>query len=141
MKKTIKKLSEAKDGEIFEFVKPLVAGFNGKMIRLRGSKFNVLCLNSFETKQVNFSEEIRIIGELQMTMFTGKQQDCRFDELFSTAVDNLQEYYVELEDGEIVAAIKERIKPVDTGNNQSDYETIRNQVERLVQNWIIDQRF
>lgn len=141
MRKIIKKVSEAKDGEIFEFVRPLIAGTHGKMIRLRGSKLNVLCLHSFEAKQVNFDEEIRIIGELKMNLFTDNAQDSRFDQLFSAAVDNLQEYYVELEEGEIVAGIKDRIKPVDTGNDQSDYESVRNQVERLVQNWIMDQRF
>lgn len=141
MRKIIKKVIEAKDGEIFEFLQPLTAGTFGRMIRLRGSKFNVLCLNSFEAKQVSFDQEIRIIGELRINIYTDNEQDSRFDQLFSSAVDNLQEYYVELEDAEIVAGIKDRIKPVDTGNNQSDYESVRNQVERLVQNWIMDQRF
>jgi hypothetical protein len=70
-----------------------------------------------------------------------KETNTRFDGLFNAAIEGLIEFYEELENADIVSEIKERIMDVDTGNDQKDYETIRNKVEGLVQNWIIDQRF
>ena len=137
----IKRLYDVNDGEIFEIVKPAIPGVGGKMIRLRGTKHNALCLASYQIKQINFNEEVRIIGRLEMKLIKEFVKNSRFNDLFGAAVNNLVEYYDELSDANIVAGIKERIEDRDTGNDQSDYEHIRNLVERFVQNWIVDGRF
>jgi hypothetical protein len=141
MKKTIKKLHDVKDGEIFELVKPLAPGTKTKMIRLRGTKHNALCLSSYVINQLNFNEEVKIVGKLEMNFFNSTCESSRFDDLFNAAVSNLVEYYEELNNVEIVMSIKQRVEEVDTGNDQNDYERIRNIVEKFVQNWIVDRSF
>lgn len=62
-----------------------------------------------------------------------RNQD-NFEELFADAVSGLQEYYPALKDSHVVADIKESAKKDydSSGNNQSDYEWLRNVVEDCV---------
>lgn len=141
MKSTIKPLHQVKDNEVFQFTKQSPSGLGGKMIRLRGNKHNVLCLTSYHLSVVDYNEEVKIIGKLKCELFSNEQLNSRFDDLFGAAVENLREYYDELNDSSIVAGIKDRIDLVDTGNDQQDYENIRNFVEFFVQNWIVEGHF
>jgi hypothetical protein len=140
IKKTIKKLHQVQPGEVFEYVHPLVPGIGGKCIRVFGTKYNVLCLNSFQVGMSDLGEEVRIIGKMNYSLFE-ESVNSRFDELFAAAVEGLVEYYEELEDASLVLEIKERIEDIDTGNDQNDYVSIKNLVENQVQNWIVDKRF
>lgn len=53
------------------------------------------------------------------------------DELFHDAIEGLREYYPCLHKPTVVAELRHRVKVPDTGNNQLDYENVRDQVERL----------
>ena len=55
----------------------------------------------------------------------------RADKLFDAAVEGLTEYYPALKRPEIVAEIKGKVEVPDTGNDQTDYETVRDRVETL----------
>lgn len=68
------------------------------------------------------------------------QEMSREDELFEQAVVGLRQFYDELEDDALVVQIKAKVEVPDTGNDQADYEAVRSQVERLVQNWVTDRR-
>lgn len=46
------------------------------------------------------------------------------------AISGLQEYYVCLNDGTFVAEVESGLVIPDTGNDQLDYENVRDQVER-----------
>lgn len=59
----------------------------------------------------------------------------------STSIEALREFYPELSEPQVVAGIHQRVKIEPTGNEQLDYETVRNQVEKLVQQWVTDRRF
>ena len=139
-KKTIKRLHEVQSGEVFEYVHPLVPGTGGKYVRVFGTKYNVLCLNSFQIGMSDLNEEVRVIGKINYNLFE-ERVNSRFDELFAAAVAGLVEFYEELEDASIVLEIKQRIEDIDTGNDQKDYVSIKNLVENQVQNWIVDKRF
>lgn len=140
VKKTIKKLHQVQSGEVFEYVHPIVPGIGGKCVRVFGTKYNVLCLNSFQIGMSDLGEEVRVIGKMNYSLFD-ESVNSRFDELFAAAVGGLVEYYEELEDASLVSEIKERIEDINTGNDQNDYVSIKNLVENQVQNWIVDKRF
>lgn len=140
MKKVTKKLHDVRNNEVFELVNSIVPHIKGKMIRLFGTKYNVLCLTSFQIGQLPFDEDVTVIGALKVDLFSGKS-DSRFDELFGAAVNNLHEFYDELGDASVVDGIKERVENFDTGDDQKDYERIKNSVEKHVQGWITDRRF
>lgn len=61
--------------------------------------------------------------------------------ILTDAFDGLLEYYPELSQKHIRDGIIERVSVPDTGNNQKDYESVRNQVENLVTSYIQDGRF
>ena len=54
------------------------------------------------------------------------------DDVFREAVTGLVEFYPELEDEGLVADIQVTVVIPDTGNQQADYENVRDQVERAV---------
>jgi hypothetical protein len=62
------------------------------------------------------------------------------DFVFATAIEGLTKYYPELENGDLIQQIRERVAIPDTRNAQADYENVRDQVERLVQNRLMDNR-
>jgi hypothetical protein len=55
----------------------------------------------------------------------------RAERLFATAVEGLTEYYPVLGKADVVAEIKDKVEVPDTGNDQTDYETVRDRVEAL----------
>jgi pyrroloquinoline quinone (PQQ) biosynthesis protein C len=55
------------------------------------------------------------------------------DNLFREAVNGLVEFHPELKDRTLVASIRTKVSTPDTGNRQADYQNVRDQVERLVQ--------
>jgi hypothetical protein len=61
------------------------------------------------------------------------ESQARENALFEQAVSGLTEYYEELEDEEFVASIRDKVVVPDTGNDQEDYENVRDQVEWLVE--------
>jgi hypothetical protein len=50
--------------------------------------------------------------------------------IIEAAFSGLVEYYACLNDGTLVAEIASGLKVPNTGNNQSDYENVRDQVEK-----------
>ena len=56
----------------------------------------------------------------------------RDEELIQTAIEGLKFFYPELSNTETVTKIKAGLKVLNTGNDQLDYENVRDQVERLV---------
>ena len=62
-----------------------------------------------------------------------RQLEGEDDELFRAAVEGLTEFHPELADERLVAGIRAKVVIPDTGNPQADYQNVRNQVERLVQ--------
>lgn len=50
--------------------------------------------------------------------------------IIEQALSGLQEYYACLHDGTFVAEVESGLKVPDTGNDQADYERVRDQVER-----------
>lgn len=64
----------------------------------------------------------------------------RDDKLLQSAIDGLREYYPELEDEDTAKAVKSHVSVPSTGNDQKDYENVRDQVEARVQDIIIDGR-
>lgn len=61
----------------------------------------------------------------------GEGGPTRADEIFKDAVDGLREYYPCLISQVIVARLRKLVNCCDTGNNQLDYENMRDQVEKL----------
>jgi hypothetical protein len=59
------------------------------------------------------------------------QPITREDQIFQTAVEGLQEYYLSLTDRKLVAKIKKKVTVPDTGNDQADYETTRDAIEKI----------
>jgi len=57
----------------------------------------------------------------------------RASNLFRNVVSGLTAYYPDLKDEAMVVEIRAMVKVPDTGNDQADYESTRDQVERLVQ--------
>lgn len=51
--------------------------------------------------------------------------------IFEDAVSGLQEYYACLNDGTLVGELESFIVVPDTGNDQLDYENVRDQVEKF----------
>jgi len=68
----------------------------------------------------------------EVNSVTSKATSTRFEKLFDTAITGLREYHPELRNEETVNQIKGRIYRIDTGNDQYDYETIRNQIELVL---------
>ena len=60
--------------------------------------------------------------------------------IVQTAIEGLTEFYPELADTAIADTIRKKVEVPETGNDQTDYEKVRDQVERLVQNKLIDGR-
>ena len=54
-------------------------------------------------------------------------------QIIKQAVEGLTEYYPQLENKSLVQQINEQVTVPDTGNDQADYENVRDQVERLLQ--------
>ena len=61
-----------------------------------------------------------------------KKSQSRFDELFDEAFDGLRSYYSYLTDAN-KQVVKDAVsdKYVDSGNNQSDYERLRDAIESI----------
>lgn len=81
---------------------------------------------------------------IQMHDYTDMLAEASGDEnksLFHEAVNGLKEYYPELNDPQLVEAIKSRVAIPDTGNKQNDYEAVRNAVENQLNSYIMDNRF
>jgi hypothetical protein len=136
----IKQLHSILAGEVFE----VEGAHKAKSIYIRvfNSRFNAINLANYNLVSFSPDTPARVIGKISVDKYGDiKETNTRFDGLFNAAIEGLIEFYEELENPDIVSGIKERIMDVDTGNDQKDYETIRNKVEGLVQNWIIDQRF
>jgi len=51
--------------------------------------------------------------------------------IIETALQGLFEYYVCLSDSTLVGEIEESVQVPNTGNDQADYENVRDQVERV----------
>lgn len=73
-------------------------------------------------------------------MLKVKKMNDRNMGVFDDAVGGLQEYYPELRKAEVVNSIRAKVTVPDTGNTQRDYESVRDQVERFVQDILIDGR-
>lgn len=60
----------------------------------------------------------------------------RFNDHFEVVVSGLKDFYGVLANAALVADLKEAIRPLhrDTGNDQSDYEHLRDQLEARVTN-------
>jgi len=56
----------------------------------------------------------------------------RADELFQQAVDGLREYYPALRNKTVRSLLRGAVTVPDTANEQADYETVRDEVERLI---------
>jgi len=61
----------------------------------------------------------------------------RAEKLTEQVIDGLREYYPELDNDRITSQIKARVTVPDTGNDQKDYENVRDQVEAKVQDFIV----
>ena len=59
----------------------------------------------------------------------------RNEELLKSAIDGLVEFYPHLTRADVLAEIKGTVKVRDTGNDQSDYENARDQVEKIANAW------
>jgi hypothetical protein len=57
----------------------------------------------------------------------------RAEELFKQAVDGLREFYPALRNKSVRLLLRGAVTVPDTGNDQADYETVRDQIERLMQ--------
>jgi hypothetical protein len=134
----IKKLYSILAGEVFE-----VDGNNKSIyIRVFDNKFNAINLTSHNLTIFSPDTTARVVGKISIDKYRDvKDTTIRFERIFNAALESLIEFYEELEDPEVVSGIKERIMEVDTGNDHNDFKTIKNKVEEMVQNWIIDHRF
>ena len=65
----------------------------------------------------------------------GEGGPTRADLLFQDAVSGLTEYYVCLMDSSLVGEFRSVVRVPDTGNDQLDYENVRDQVEKLAKTY------
>jgi hypothetical protein len=61
------------------------------------------------------------------------QTELRAAALYEQAIAGLQEYYECLNDTEFCITLEASIKVPDTGNDQLDYENVRDQIENQLQ--------
>ena len=54
------------------------------------------------------------------------------DALVQTAIEGLVEHYPQLKRKSVVESVREQVKAPDTGNDQADYENVRNQIEVIL---------
>ena len=137
MKRTVKRLFDVKSGEVFKTNNTQLA--SSYFIRVwNGGKNNALNLVNFYLTSLPFETEVTVVNYFTFENYIEPSNDSRFERLFSSAVEGLIEFYDELGQADVLSHVKERVHDVDTGNDQQDYENIRNQVEGLVQNWIVN---
>lgn len=137
MKRTVKRLFDVKSGEVFKANNAQLA--SSYFIRVwDGGKNNALNLVNFYLTSLPFETEVTVVNYFTFENHIEPSDDSRFERLFSSAVEGLIEFYDELGQADVLSHVKERVHDVDTGNDQQDYENIRNQVEGLVQNWIVN---
>jgi hypothetical protein len=137
MKRTVKRLFDVTCGEVFKVIGSQLA--SNYFIRVwNGGKNNVLNLVNFSVSPLSFDTEVIVVNYIKFESLIEPSDDSRFERLFSNAVEGLIEFYDELGQADVLSHVKERVHDVDTGNDQQDYEKIKNQVEGLVQNWIVN---
>jgi hypothetical protein len=137
MKRTVKRLFDVTCGEVFKVIGSQLA--SNYFIRVwNGGKNNVLNLVNFSVSPLSFDTEVTVVNYIKFDSLIEPSDDSRFERLFSSAVEGLIEFYDELGQADVLSHVKERVHDVDTGNDQQDYENIKNQVEGLVQNWIVN---
>ena len=137
MKRTVKRLFDVTCGEVFKVIGSQLA--SNYFIRVwNGGKNNVLNLVNFSVSPLSFDTEVTVVNYIKFDSLIEPSDDSRFERLFSSAVEGLIEFYDELGQADVLSHVRERVHDVDTGNDQQDYENIKNQVEGLVQNWIVN---
>jgi hypothetical protein len=137
MKRTVKRLFDVTCGEVFKVIGSQLA--SNYFIRVwNGGKNNVLNLVNFSVSPLSFDTEVTVVNYIKFDSLIEPSDNSRFERLFSSAVEGLIEFYDELGQADVLSHVKERVHDVDTGNDQQDYENIKNQVEGLVQNWIVN---
>lgn len=66
------------------------------------------------------------------TELKGHPEKQRAERIKDNAVEGLTEFYPELTDQQFALKIKGQLIVPDTGNDQEDYENVRDQVERII---------
>jgi hypothetical protein len=138
MKRTVKRLFDVKYGEVFNITKPQLAASSHFIRVWNGGKNNALNIVNFYLTSLPFETEVTVVHCIRFDSLAEPSDDSRFERLFNSAVEGLIEFYDELGQADVLSHVKERVHDVDTGNDQQDYENIKNQVEGLVQNWIVN---
>jgi hypothetical protein len=138
MKRTIKRLFDVKSGEVFKANNTQLAASSYFIRVWNGGKNNALNLVNFYLTSLPFETEVIVVNYFTFENHIEPSDSSRFERLFGSAVEGLIEFYDELGQADVLSHVKERVHDVDTGNNQQDYENIRNQVEGLVQCWILN---
>ncbi len=111
-------------GEVEVEIRKIVEG--GSMVGLDGSflEQDVGCVYS----PYDFGVRLRVPDDEEKSL-------SRAEQLLKDAIDGLVEFYPELTRPDLLAEIKEEVKVRDTGNDQSDYENAKDQVEKLAIEW------
>ncbi len=90
-------------------------------------RFGIVSTYIHNQTDENWERMMAAIHELE-----GHGDAVQNEELFREAVDGLTEFHPELKDKGLVASIRVKVRIPDTGNRQADYQSVRDQVERLV---------
>lgn len=114
--------------------------------RIGGDKCLVLCLESSDREDANVNE-LRVVDErpeggdstfVQVLVrhpsliAVDLPTSTREEQIFSDAVDGLREFYMPLHDPSFVSTARSRISVPDTGNDQKDYEAVRDAIEEFL---------